>query len=279
MQPSRRVGALLVIGILALAGSVHAVPPSNDLCNSAIAITTTAGLEVKSGTLVDSTRDGAASCGQSALSPDVWYIFPGKPGIGGRLTVTTCGTNDTGGIDVGIDTVLALYSSCGGAQIACNDDWIGDDVVVTHACAGMDTGFARDSAVQTLLAPDSGVVIRVSVYGGTPTGAFTLRVTFEPHLLCCRGTTCTPVASGACTSTEPGVNAISVASCDQTNTPQGCCYADVDHSGGVSIDDLFRFLNGWFHQSPYTNVGGDGVTSPTIDDLFLYINLWFAGCV
>ena len=279
MQPSRRAGALLFIGTLALTGSAYGLPPSNDACDSAIPITTDAGLEVKTGTLLEATRDGVASCGESALSPDVWYIFPGKPGIGGRLTITTCGSNDTGGIDVGIDTVLALFTTCGGVQIACNDDWIGGDVVVAHACAGMDTGFPRDSAVQTTLAPNLGVVIRVSVYGGTAAGPFTLRATFDPHVLCCRGTTCFPVAMGACTSTEPGVVALSVASCDQTNVPHGCCYADINHSGGVTIDDLFLFLNGWFHQSTYTNVGGDGTTSPTIDDLFLYLNLWFTGCV
>ena len=278
MQPSRRARALLALGALALTPALHGAPPANDACEAATLITTPSGLEVKSGTLQEASRDGSATCGSSVLSPDVWYAFPGKPGIGGRLTVTTCGSNDTGGIDLGIDTVLALYTACAGVQLDCNDDWLSGDSTVAHACAGLDTGFPRDSAVSTLLAPATGVVIRVSVYGGSAPGPFTLRVTFDPHVLCCRGATCGAVATGACVSFDPGVTAISVASCDQSMAPLGCCYADFNHSGFVSIDDLFLFLNGWFHQSPYADVGGDGSGTPTIDDLFLYFNMWFTGC-
>lgn len=278
-MPFRRPACALLAALgMAWTTPSYATPPSNDACDTAISISTPSGLEIKSGTLTGATNDGAASCGSAALSPDVWYIFPGKPGIGGRLTVTTCGTHDTGGFDLGIDTVLSLHTACGGAQLVCNDDWIGDDPAVGHACAGMDTGLPRDSAAQILLTPNTAVLIRVSVYGGSAVGAFTLRVNFEPHVLCCRGTTCAAVAVGACDSLSSGVEAISVATCEQTMVPQGCCYADFDHSGVISIDDLFRFLNSWFVQSPYSNVGGDGTTTPTIDDLFLYLSLWFTNC-
>jgi hypothetical protein len=43
-----------------------------------------------------------------------------------RVNVSTCGTDDTGGVDAGIDTVISVHSGCPGTtanQLACNDDW------------------------------------------------------------------------------------------------------------------------------------------------------------
>ncbi len=54
------------------------------------------------------------------------------------------------------------------------------------------------------------------------------------------------------------------------------CAADFNCSGGVTIDDIFSFLNGWFAQDPRANI--DGAGGVAIDDIFTYLNLWFAGC-
>lgn len=96
--------------------------------------------------------------------------------------------------------------------------------------------------------------------------------------MCCRGTTCNSVTAGTCTGTVSGSASIVVGACTG-NTFAGCCYADFNHDGNASIDDLFLYLNAYFSSSPWSSVGGDGVATPTIDDLFLYINAYFTGCV
>ena len=95
---------------------------------------------------------------------------------------------------------------------------------------------------------------------------------------CCRGTTCNSIAAGSCTGTVAGSASITVASCGSGAGLTSCCYADFNHDGTQSIDDLFLYFNAYFTGSPWANYGGDGVETPTIDDLFLYINAYFTGC-
>lgn len=99
--------------------------------------------------------------------------------------------------------------------------------------------------------------------------------------LCCRGTCCSVVALGTCppNGSIPGVGSAPASgpACS-ASLVAGCCYADFGHSDGVSIDDLFRYLNAWFTGSPFASFGGDGVATPAIDDLFQYLNAWFTGC-
>jgi hypothetical protein len=54
------------------------------------------------------------------------------------------------------------------------------------------------------------------------------------------------------------------------------CPADFDHSGQVTIDDIFIFLNAWFAGSTIADF--DGVNGVTIDDIFVFLNAWFVGC-
>ncbi len=53
------------------------------------------------------------------------------------------------------------------------------------------------------------------------------------------------------------------------------CVADFDCVGGVTIDDIFAFLNAWFAGDPRCDV--DHAGGVAIDDIFAYLNLWFAG--
>ena len=97
---------------------------------------------------------------------------------------------------------------------------------------------------------------------------------------CCRGATCAVIEQDACTALT-GVGASFSASGSTCNTPGAntapCCLADIDKANGVQIDDLFLFLNLWFNNSPFADVGGNGTTSGTIDDLFQYFNAYFVG--
>jgi len=146
-------------------------PPPNDVCANAIDVS---GGGTFSGTLIYAANDGTASCGLSSSQADVWYTFTAPtPGCGGTLIVSTCGTNDAGGIDTGIDTVLSLHPSCGGPQIACNDD-------APDLCAGLDEFTPRDSGLVYEIAPGETVLIRVSKHLASPFGPFTLNVHYVP---------------------------------------------------------------------------------------------------
>lgn len=58
-------------------------------------------------------------------------------------------------------------------------------------------------------------------------------------------------------------------------TDAGACPADADGSGGVTIDDLFVYLNMWFMGADAADI--DGVGGVGIDDLFGFLGRWFAG--
>lgn len=148
--------------------------PQNNTCTNAIPVID--GTEI-SGSLVNATNDGAASCGTSATNPDVWYTFTAGP-CGGTLTVDTCGTNDRLGQDSGMDTVVSIHSACPGTtgnQLVCNDD-------ASPACSG-DSGVIRDSRTTVTLTPSQTVKIRVSYFSSTfDDGFFFLNVAFVPAL-------------------------------------------------------------------------------------------------
>lgn len=97
---------------------------------------------------------------------------------------------------------------------------------------------------------------------------------------CCRGATCAILEQSACTG-PVGVGSAFGAGATECNAAGAltapCCLADVDKTGGVQIDDLFLYLNLWFTNSPFADVGGNGQVGPSIDDLFLYFNAYFTG--
>ncbi len=134
--------------------------PPNDLCANAIDVS--AG-GTYNGTLVCAANDSnAGGCGASSSNPDVWYSYTNSTCNPRRLTVSTCGSNAS----FGIDTVLSILSACGGTEIACNDD----DFVV---CSG---GGTLDSATSAVVNPGETVKIRVSKFGGRIIAPFTLNV-------------------------------------------------------------------------------------------------------
>jgi hypothetical protein len=97
-------------------------PPVNDNCANAVTLGATAG-----GDTTNATHDGAASCDPGgAASRDVWFAVT-NPSIGQQLlSLDTCGS--------AIDTVLSVYSACGGAELACNDDCGGAPCGASASC-------------------------------------------------------------------------------------------------------------------------------------------------
>lgn len=82
-------------------------PPVNDLCDDCIPLT--------SGVIYESTTVGASgsdvSCGKNDTK-DVWHCWTAN--CTGRARISTCGSS--------FDTTLAVYDSCSGDELACNDD-------------------------------------------------------------------------------------------------------------------------------------------------------------
>ncbi|MFN0060887.1 MAG: hypothetical protein ACKVX7_20720 [Planctomycetota bacterium] len=140
-------------------------PPENDDCADAFAINEGTFF----GTLIGATNDGTASCGASATNPDIWYSYTAA--MAGVVTVSTCGTHDQYGLDDGVDTVLALFNSCGGAQLGCDDD-------EPMACGALSTGLNRDSLLVRNVGAGETLRIRVSKFSSDRVGPIVLNLSF-----------------------------------------------------------------------------------------------------
>jgi hypothetical protein len=153
---------------------VNSDPPINDDCSNATVAWPGNNLM---GAVAWATNDGSAGCGDSSSSADAWYKI--TPTFSGVLNVNTCGSNDIGGEDNGMDTVLSLHSSCPGSsgnQLNCNDDWISAGTPI-NACDGVDEGTdTRDSAVSTAVTKNQTYYIRVSHFGSSNPGQFRLNL-------------------------------------------------------------------------------------------------------
>jgi PKD repeat protein len=105
---------LTVLAVIFSVFSASAQAPSNDVCANAIDVVVNSGyINVNNSNTV--TNGPNPSCGGSTLIKDVWYKFVH---VGGNVVIQTqLGTNT--------DTRLAVYTACGGTQIACNDDYGG----------------------------------------------------------------------------------------------------------------------------------------------------------
>jgi glucose/arabinose dehydrogenase len=89
---------------------------------------------------------------------------------------------------------------------------------------------------------------------------------------CCTGTACALVTQAACTGAFTGLGS----ACGPAGNPTTCCPVNFDAIGGVTIDDIFIFLNAWFMDAPGTDFDHSG--SRTVDDIFIFLNAWFNGC-
>jgi hypothetical protein len=69
------------------------------------------------------------------------------------------------------------------------------------------------------------------------------------------------------------------ASCNvAVNSRTPCCHADYNKINGISVQDIFDFLNDWFAGSPFAAPAGDGVSGTlSVQNIFDYLNMWFAG--
>lgn len=155
------------------------IRPDNDLCSGApFAFSGNTYL----GDITTADNDGSTYCGSSGVNRDVWYRFfaPTR----GVLLLDTCGTHDAPGVDLGMDTVLSVHSSCPGSDantLVCEDDWTNSGF--ERLSCGGDQGLPYDTYIAQRLSPNQIVYVRVSHYGTTlADGDYELHVNFRPRL-------------------------------------------------------------------------------------------------
>jgi hypothetical protein len=223
-----------------------ATTPPNDLCADAAPLAV--GVPVH-GFNCTAANEGSAGCAPS--SRDVWYDFTADS-LGGNYTFDTDGSAQA-------NTVLSLLSTCGGPEIACDDD------------GGTDF---RARLTHPLL-PNQQVKVRVATWGVVPGGHFLLSVTREALGACCCGSTCTMSTAVACAGTNQAFMGSSTA-CTPYSATAPCCRADFNKSGGPSVQDIFDFLASYF--------GGDACADAndqagiSVQDIFDFLAAYFAGC-
>jgi hypothetical protein len=63
--------------------------------------------------------------------------------------------------------------------------------------------------------------------------------------------------------------------CGAGNTNAGCCKADYNQSGSVTVQDIFDFLAGYFTANPQADINGGGIS---VQDIFDFLAAYFGGC-
>lgn len=120
--------------------------PANDSCDNAIEVFLNSPYY---GTSKGATGTKTSSCGSNDRA-DVWHTF--MPLQSGYHTISLCGSS--------FNTTLSVYSSCVGAEIACNDDMCDEQ-----------------SEVTVDMTADQLYYIRVAGKSNNSTGDYVLRVT------------------------------------------------------------------------------------------------------
>ncbi len=62
----------------------------------------------------------------------------------------------------------------------------------------------------------------------------------------------------------------------QITACSAACPADFDGSGGLTVNDIFAFLDAWLGGSPSADFNTSGALE--VADIFDFINAWLAGC-
>jgi hypothetical protein len=185
--------------VLNIAGSTP--PPANDTCGGAVAVGA-GNTSINFGANV--SVNGESSC-ESFETLDLWYRF--TPGTTGSYRLSTCGAS--------LDTVLSVYSSCGGTELGCDDDGCDPD------------SFTSDLTVNNLIA-GTAYLIRVGSY---ELGSTVLNI--ESAIVC-------PSDYNG----DGGVDADDVIAFF-ADWDAGALAADFNGDGGVDSDDVIGFFGRW----------------------------------
>ncbi len=97
--------------------------PVNETCATAAPVIR----GTRSDSTLTATADAEGACGAPPVGPDVWYAY--TAGTDGILRLSTCGSM--------FDTVLSVFDTCGGTELACNDNCPGDPCGGVASCVNL----------------------------------------------------------------------------------------------------------------------------------------------
>jgi hypothetical protein len=287
--------------------------PINDDCTGAIVYPPASlGTTILGGNGSSNSNESPTPppCIQNSFSRGVWYVF--TPTNGHQYEVTTCSALTT------YDTTLYVYSgSCDALTCVYGNVQANPPCTIRHDAATIDWCASPGTTYYILITSSAGTGafgLTISDLGISeacpgacctgnacsittgPTactsggGVFHAGVivcdvnTCAPAGVCCRGATCTTaITSQANCTVASGSNAgavfASAAVCNAAgNTQSPCCYANYNKSGGITVGDIFDFLNDWFGGRKYAVMGGDGDTGTlSVQNIFDFLNAWFSG--
>jgi hypothetical protein len=89
---------------------------------------------------------------------------------------------------------------------------------------------------------------------------------------CCNGSACSVTTSGGCAGQWQGAGT----ACGAPGNPTTCCPANFNLLSGVTVQDIFDFLNAYFSASPAADFNGVG--GVTVQDIFDFLSAYFVGC-
>lgn len=166
---------------------------SNDFCGGAQPLCD--GVPV-SGNNALAGNEGGASCDSSfnGSGHDVWFSYQ-PSGTSGTVTVTISTDNaQIPGGTTAFDTVLTVFSGCGGTELACDDD------------SGTSPGNSSRITNFTMTRGQT-YIIRLAAYGTFAGGNYTIRVSGgggtgcnPPTGACCRGGVCSVETQASCSN-------------------------------------------------------------------------------
>lgn len=191
--------------------TVIAPPPANDECYAPTVVGEGSYAFNNSG----ADTDGAGPSCQTNSHKDVWFEYVAARD--GTVDIGTCSTN--------FDTVLSVTDTCGGSQLACDDD----------SCSG--PGSANAALISALpVTAHTHYIIRVAAYGASPTGgAGTLDITLTP-------TSCPPDINGDGIVDLSDIVGVLSAYGSASGDPLWNPAADIDGNGIVDLSDLVAVL-------------------------------------
>lgn len=84
------------------------------------------------------------------------------------------------------------------------------------------------------------------------------------------------VVRGPMSPSNPNIGSVRlIAMIRGTLAGQSACIADFDGQAGLTIQDVFAYLNAWFAGDARADQNADGLS---VQDIFNFLNAWFAGC-
>ncbi len=195
-----------------------AAAPNDNCATPATAVL--GGNSFNTSTATNSTGIADAACSFTSPSfADVWFAF--TPAQSGEYGFDTCSD-----ITAYQDTNLAVYSSCNGAQLACNDNL--DYVYFPDSCRFASWGWNQSAFTYTLTGGTQ-YLVRVGTQGGS---AGQLNIA---------------LVTPACQADFNQVNGVTVQDIFDFLTAwlAGNSSADFNQVNGVTVQDIFDFLTAW----------------------------------